>query len=488
VVEKFLNFVIKHNDLKKSMFNLPLTKNITTVFEGVLSDTIVLHINHTLTDVYAFNAYMEKSLNAEIIFIGVPYNNKYYVPEYTHLYSLRSDIPFVPYENGELSKDIKPETDYIDLIVNQILYAVNKYILPKIDRKKVIIVQDGGYTSFFSLDNVTMNSLYSHKNFLGVVEQTSSGTLLLKQHYDRSSYKYPIISIAKSEIKSAIEAHFISDSVFSSLQEIFKRMGLFLSFKSVVIAGYGIIGRSLAFLLRNASVDVLIKEIDPILIKLARKEGFQCKNTITREDFEEATLYIGCTGQESFGFMDLDAFLKSNEKCFYLASGSSKRVEFWQLIKVLEESYYRKTKLPSINTVLRNVLDFSIEDTEFGLKYNFDLGLGNVKTLYLLGEGFPINFYNPRNDSVPDRAIDLTQSTLMHSIILLRTEYSKLKKDLDFYQNNIYIGDTIIDENTLLNTWMSLNKISQDYSYPLERFGLHPLRGYLMTQRYKLLK
>jgi len=489
-MDNFDTKLIEKQAIDLAAANMPVTKSIFSANEQALKGYIVLHINHTLADVYAFNELLVKSLGCELYFVGVPYSNKFIEPpNYHYSYSFRgNDLMFVPFENGKQLDVIKPQQDYIELLKFQIKHIIETYILPKINLgAKFLIIQDGGYTTFIRHSNKSY--LNTIDNFIGIVEQTSSGTGLFEKSYLLEMNNYPTISIAKSEIKASVEARFICDSIFNSIHAVFKKMGLFLNYKCVYISGYGIIGRSLAHLMRNIGIHVKIIEIDPLVISLAEREGFLVRSMLTRDDFEESLLYLGCTGVESFTLKSLEIFLKSNCSQYHLASGSSKRVEFWPIVRALEQNWETDRELlMQINPFLKEIETFHIENSEIGLIYVFTLSSGVVKKLYLLGEGFPINFSDKNNEGIPNRAIDLTQSALVSATLTLVENTNIMENRLYYYKHKNRLGNREIDEEIILRQWLRANKINLSYSNPLEHFNPHPLRGYFLEKSSGLMK
>jgi len=171
--------------------------------------------------------------------------------------------------------------------------------------------------------------------------------------------------------------------------------------KVALVVGYGTIGRALARHLRD-ELAVVIYDKTVYQRALARFDGFE-----TVDDLQSAMarpalrLIIGATGNESLSGNQLAVV----PGYCYLASASSDRVEIG--ISFLDQSCTRTERRPGVWEYVRP--DGSL--------------------LYVLAEGFPVNFYG--NDSVQNQVIDLVMTQMFLSAIALSTGSHKLAADID---------------------------------------------------------
>ncbi len=130
------------------------------------------------------------------------------------------------------------------------------------------------------------------KRVKGVSEETTTGVHRLLQMAENGELLFQAINVNDAVTKSKF------DNVYGcrhSLTDGIKRaLDVMLSGKTVMICGYGDVGKGCAEAMRNERARVLISEIDPICALQACMAGFQ---VCTVEDaLAEADLYVTTTG------------------------------------------------------------------------------------------------------------------------------------------------------------------------------------------------
>lgn len=472
---------ISQEAVRRALENLPVTRDQANQYTGILSDCVVLHVNHPLDDVYAFNEILTNVLGAKLYFIGVPYSNKFLRnPEYYQAYSIRRGLRFETYLNGTHEETLDSD-DLVELLKGQIMYILEKEILQQHPEKKIIILQDGGYTAH--LKNLGSSDYMSElPNLIGMVEQTQSGSQLFKKKFSEIEAKYPVISISRSSIKTRFESTFIAQRVFEELNSLFNKRGDFLRFKTVIVGGYGVIGRQLARYLRSIDMEVIVFDKDATILRLARKEGFFAIDKLTSEEISEAYCYIGCTGTNSFGTRDFEQFLRSDKESFFLVSGSSKRTEFLSLIYLFErpESDVERQRVIAASPLLSQISNINVETDQSGLIYNFEYR-GRSRKIYLLAEGFPINMFDPDSESLPDRVVDPIQTLLIIALATLKKSHEQLTDGLHFLGRE-ELGHEI-NEDAILRKWAYMNQIHIPSDNILRFFPEHPLQELLTARK-----
>ena len=471
---------LSREEVNNSKNNLLLTGIIAKENKNMLSDTIIIHINHALCDVFAFNEFIINELKAKLFFISIPYNTTYYPQaKYDYLYIKRSGNNYSYFFNKR-RVNIKQEPEsVIDSIHIALKYTIS-YIKKEFPQKKIIVLQDGGYISakgsIFKKD-----PFVSLNNFLGLVEQTQSGTKLIIEKTHTEALNYPVITISRSLIKMRVESFFIAQRILEEINRTLYKMGYFLNFKSIIVGGYGIIGRQLANYFNKLNTNVIILENNPRIKKLAEKEGYKTISSIGTRDFDKTFLFVGVTGQSTFGVKSFLNFLESKNKYYFVASGSSKRHEFGELIDFIEttnKSSRRKYYLQ--HPILKEVSNIKILKNQSGvLEYQFKYNSVHKK-LFMLAEGFPINLYDHEIHSVPDRAIDPIIALLLLSVIKLQKCYKKLPKILNHVSDEYTKKILGIDEELLLSKWCYINDISFERMKPFDLFTPHPLEKLLI--------
>ena len=126
----------------------------------------------------------------------------------------------------------------------------------------------------------------------GVSEETTTGVHRLIQMQERGELLFPAINVNDSVTKSKF------DNIYGcrhSLPDGIKRaLDVMLSGKTVMVCGYGDVGKGCAEAMRTERARVLVSEVDPICALQACMAGFQ---VCTVEDaLPQADLYVTTTG------------------------------------------------------------------------------------------------------------------------------------------------------------------------------------------------
>jgi len=132
------------------------------------------------------------------------------------------------------------------------------------------------------------------KEIKGVSEETTTGVHRLYQMLEENKLLFPAINVNDSVTKSKFDNLY---GCRESLADGIKRAtDVMIAGKTVVICGYGDVGKGCAQSMRGFGAKVMITEIDPINALQAAMEGFQVK---TLEDFlPEADIYVTTTGNK----------------------------------------------------------------------------------------------------------------------------------------------------------------------------------------------
>jgi adenosylhomocysteinase len=127
---------------------------------------------------------------------------------------------------------------------------------------------------------------------IGLSEETTTGVHNLERLLKEGKLKVPAININDSVTKSKFDNLY---GCRESLADGIKRAtDVMVAGKTVVIAGYGDVGKGSAQSLRNFGARVLITEIDPICALQAAMEGYQ---VVTMEEAcAQADIFVTATG------------------------------------------------------------------------------------------------------------------------------------------------------------------------------------------------
>jgi adenosylhomocysteinase len=132
------------------------------------------------------------------------------------------------------------------------------------------------------------------KEIKGVSEETTTGVHRLYQMMKENKLLFPAINVNDSVTKSKF------DNVYGcrhSLSDGIKRaMDVLISGKTVMVCGYGDVGKGCAEAMKNERARVLISEIDPICALQACMAGY--KVTTLEDALPEADIYVTTTGNK----------------------------------------------------------------------------------------------------------------------------------------------------------------------------------------------
>ncbi|MBL7546065.1 MAG: adenosylhomocysteinase [Bdellovibrionaceae bacterium] len=152
-----------------------------------------------------------------------------------------------------------------------------------------MILDDGG-----DLTNMMHEPRFAKmlKKVIGVSEETTTGVHNLEKMLAKGLLKIPAINVNDSVTKSKFDNLY---GCRESLSDGIKRAtDTMVAGKTVVVAGYGDVGKGSANSLRGFGARVLITEIDPICALQAAMEGFEV--TTMDEACVNADIFVTATG------------------------------------------------------------------------------------------------------------------------------------------------------------------------------------------------
>ena len=126
----------------------------------------------------------------------------------------------------------------------------------------------------------------------GVSEETTTGVHRLYQMREAGKLLVPAINVNDSVTKSKFDNLY---GCRESLADGLKRaLGVMIAGKTVVVCGYGDVGKGCAHSMSGFGARVIVTEIDPINALQAAMEGFEV--TRTEDTLGEGDIYVTCTG------------------------------------------------------------------------------------------------------------------------------------------------------------------------------------------------
>lgn len=128
----------------------------------------------------------------------------------------------------------------------------------------------------------------------GVSEETTTGVHRLYQMMERGELLFPAINVNDSVTKSKFDNLY---GCRESLADGIKRgTDVMIAGKTVLVCGFGDVGKGCAQSMRGFGARVLVTEIDPICALQAAMEGYEV--TTTEEALFETDIYVTTTGNK----------------------------------------------------------------------------------------------------------------------------------------------------------------------------------------------
>ena len=146
------------------------------------------------------------------------------------------------------------------------------------------------------------------KNIIGVSEETTTGVHRLQQMFKDQTLLFPAYNVNDSVTKSKF------DNIYGcreSLADGLKRsMDVMVAGKTVLVCGYGDVGKGCAQSMRGYGARVLVTEIDPICALQAAMEGYE---VVTMDQaIPETNIFVTTTGNRDV--ITLDHMKKMNDQ------------------------------------------------------------------------------------------------------------------------------------------------------------------------------
>ncbi len=318
----------------------------------------------------------------------------------------------------------------------------------KTQRKKMVIVEDGGYLApllhnmafeektigdaleIFALKRTLLPveeqkiplNVWLEGLLAGSVEHTRNGYDALRETERKwGRLSFPSVSIAISHFKIRNESKNVAYSCLNALENIMNSLGLVYNKRNVLVLGSrGAIGGFLKdILVTRTGVDHVFG-IDIKVHGCTQKPPLEAHdlNQIPKKILYNIDLFFGIIG-ESILTEDylVDLLFNSCKHKLYFVSGSTKTVEFSHLLDWL--SKFKKQKSIRINGIAVKMSVLSLKDTQSGftqgriVRFEWQESAAQAvkqREFYLLGGLQPINFLYY---GVPTETMDTVMTELV---------------------------------------------------------------------------
>ena len=128
---------------------------------------------------------------------------------------------------------------------------------------------------------------------IGGTEETTTGVIRLKALAKDNLLRYPVIAVNNAYTKHLFDNRYGTGQ--STMDGILRATSLLIAGKTIVVCGYGWVGRGIAARARGLNADVIVTEVDPVKALEAHMDGFRVMPL--DEAVREGDIFITATGQ-----------------------------------------------------------------------------------------------------------------------------------------------------------------------------------------------
>ncbi len=225
----------------------------------------------------------------------------------------------------------------------------------------------------------------------GGTEETTTGVIRLKAMEREGVLKYPVIAVNNALTKYLFDNRYGTGQ--STIDGIMRATNILLAGKTVVVAGYGWVGRGIAMRARGMGATVIVTEVDPIKALEAAMDGFIVMPM--REAAKIGDIFITATG-------NINVIRK----------------EHFELMK--DGAILANAGHFNVEVSVRDLEELAVSKREVR-PYVTEYVLSNGKRLYLLAEGRLVNLVAAEGH--PSEVMDMSFANQALSIeYLVRTD------------------------------------------------------------------
>lgn len=233
------------------------------------------------------------------------------------------------------------------------------------------------------------------KSIRGGTEETTTGVVRLRALQNAGKLIYPIIAVNDAETKHDFDNVYGTGQ--SALDGIIRATNVLISGKSVVVAGYGHVGKGIASRAAGLGANVIVTEVDPIAALKAKMDGYTVAKM--NKAAELGDVFITTTGCKDVIVENDIAKMKDGA---ILANAGHFNVEI---------------SLPSIEKQAAGKKDINDHTMQYNLK--------NGKKIYLIGEGRLVNL--TAAEGHPSEVMDMSFANQFLAVLKLAKEGETMK-------------------------------------------------------------
>ena len=291
-------------------------------------------------------------------------------------------------------------------------------LLSVLNHKPHILIDDGGELSVTV--HTERKELLGH--VIGACEETTTGVHRYKAMEKDGVLKYPVIAVNDARTKFLFDSQHGTGQ--SAMEGIMRATNLLIAGKTVVVAGYGWVGRGIALRADGLGANVIVTEVDPIRALEAVMEGYRVMTM--KEAAKIGDIFITATGTS--GIITGDHFAEMKDGAILANSG---HFDVEVDVKALRD------KASEVKVVRQNVEEFKMK---------------NGKRLNLLAKGRLVNL--AAADGHPAEVMDMSFANQA-----LAAEY--LLKNKGKLQPKVYNVPSEIDKE-IASLWLESHGMGID--------------------------
>jgi len=302
-------------------------------------------------------------------------------------------------------------------------------LLRVLGHKPRLVIDDGGELSVAI--HTELKGLLTE--MIGACEETTTGVHRYRAMEKDHSLKYPVIAVNDAHTKFLFDSQHGTGQ--SALEGVMRATNMLIAGKTVVVGGFGWVGRGIALRAKGLGAKVVVTEVDPVRALEAVMEGYSVMPM--RDAAKVGDIFITATGcnqiitSEHFGDMK-DGVILANSGHFDVEVD----------VKSLRE------RAVSVRTARLNVEEFKMKDG---------------RRIYLLAEGRLVNL--AAADGHPAEVMDMTFANQA-----LCAEY--LLKSKGKLEPKVYVVPAEIDKS-VARLWlethdMKIDNLTQEQSQYLD--------------------
>lgn len=384
------------NELKAIVDRMPILKDYSSKRNKDLDGVAIIWRDHFLEDnVGLLSGFMRMGVKAEDILVMDKGDSTKHRKEITDTFKK------LGFQVELLDNNLLEEKEVLENGTK----IISKFIEDRKD-KKVLVLDDGAIIS-----KILINTNYS--NLKAIVELTEMGLRRIRK-LDIEKLPYPVLNVAKSNLKKFITYKEISNTIFTRTIELLgdeKLVG-----RTLIQLGYGDLGETLAERFRQYGARVTI--VDPDIMKLiqATEKGFNTFKTLEEAmQYEKPFIIIGASGEQSISRQV--AMMLEDET--YVTAGATADLS---IFKKFESEGIKYKFIP-----------------KYGTQYEIE-----GKRITVLGNGRSVNLFD--SESIPNRAIDIFKAGTLVTANMAIQNSDKIKNELQLDIVNDWIDEAKILE------------------------------------------